>query len=116
MIKKYTIQDALAFAAITGGFQGIHSSTVEAVEKAGLVKEKKDGTVKVLAAGRELAEKSRLYKAHQFLEQKGYEPLQPPEQVKSKLRYRNPAGREAIVRGAHVVSKSGRVMETFLNG
>lgn len=113
MPKKYTIQDTLAFADITGFLGRTHAATTEALE--GTFKELKDGEIRLRKEGRELAAKSRLHKAHEYLEGKGFHPLAGRSQTKARLTYLNRSGQEAIVAGGKVI-RDGKVVETFLNG
>lgn len=72
MASKYTIANAVAFLGITDGMRGIHIRTRCHLHD--LYKFDVDGRpfYKLTPRGREVAATSRLWKAHQYLTERGF--------------------------------------------
>lgn len=110
--KKYTMQDALAFAEITGKVGEARANTIEAVKP--FIRELKGGEVRLNAQGRKLAQRSRLMKAHEYLSLKGFAPVQNDRMSREHIIYKNEK-KEAIVTRGRVV-RNGTIEQQFMNG
>lgn len=102
MINKYTHQDALAYVAITGSTKALHERTLRAVKRE--IEKDDAGRYKPKKEVRPTAQKSRLWKAHAWLTEKGF----------SLADFTGPGELEYSKRGAHAVT--GRHGAVYVRG
>lgn len=99
MTTKYTEQDALAYVMITGTTKALHESTLKAIKPS--IREAKDGRIELKdVQDTAKAMKSRLWKAHAWLEGQKYslnEFTGPGQLVYTKRGARAETGRHGAV-------------------
>jgi hypothetical protein len=112
MTTKYTLQDSLAYVALTGSTAGLRTSTRQTAQP---YFERRGAKPKLNAAGRALAQRSRYHKAAMDLQEKGFsvDDAQP-----GKVVLRSPDGVIAEVdrKGRAIRKDTGEVIAHYRNG